>query len=505
MNIWQDTVKQAILGSQRSEHVLPLAVPELQSRQQHWQHLSREQQVLNALALVAAYHGAGQTGYANRAIVPTAAASETETYCSKPVQQLLQRYLHEENHGLLKEALALLSTHRQLLPPDSLADFLAWAITHRADAAQVRNVIGQRGLWLCALNPDWQALSGGTDDSDGVAWLNAHGAVRGSLFADALATDWALTFERLQQQWPLENAKDKQVLLEALASQPAAELLPFLQAIQHDRSLAVRWQTTKLMAKLQDPDTMSLLLQTLASILTVQKPLLGKRQLAVHLPETLSEIWQKRGLQEKLDYLPDTQERIGNKAGWLYQWLGLANPASLGRQLDLGLPTLLAAAKRCDFAAVLLNGLDAGAALHGCTDFLAPRFAGLELNEQLLWLQKMALAFPLPCLEPLFIKHFRQLKPSDAGAAIYVFIGHQDYLSSTFISATHLIDNLLATFSAETAINTYERKWLAQLGFKLPLADFDRFSQRLRQTDSHHFIELLANFSQRHALHQEFP
>ncbi|MDD5275157.1 MAG: DUF5691 domain-containing protein [Methylovulum sp.] len=500
MKMWQDLLKHAIIGSQHGAGLPPLGPAALQQRQQHWQSLSHELQLLNALALVAAYRAVGQTTTTTIAEPPAISNAETHAFISASIQSRLQRYLQEQNHGLIKEALALLAAKQQILTPDILAEFLAWCASNRADAVQVRAVIGQRGLWLCAQNPDWERLLGlAAEDSN--AWQSAHGPARLSLFGQALQADFANTLAQLPIVWPSENAKDRLALLEALGDHLNADALPFLQTLHTDRSQPVREKATQWLVKLHDPDTTALLQDTLKAILSIHKPLLGKPQLQVQLPDNLSETWKKRGIQEKLDYLPMAAEKIGAKAGWLYQWLGLCYPLQLAQNLDLSVEKLADAASRSDFANVLLNGLDAGAALHGCTAWLPPRFASLEAKQRSAWLQRFGGTFPLASLEPLVIAHLKELKGREAGTFMFGLAHQQKNLSGPFALA--LIETMLAAAQEDNGRYLFDRNALAQLAFKLPLADYPMINQRLKQSDTPYFSELITHFSQRHVLHQE--
>ncbi|MBT9099712.1 hypothetical protein KFZ76_18610 [Methylovulum psychrotolerans] len=507
MKIWQDLVKHAIVGTQRHSQLPVLAPPDLQSRQHHWQDLSTEQQLLNALALVESYQAVGKIWAAASPAPLSAAVPETAAYCSAHISQCLHRYLHEENHALVKEALGLLSQRQQLLPPELLAAFLTWSESQRPNAAQLRAVIGNRGLWLCGLNPAWQKLPGNlataVETTD--TWLEAIGSARFALFAEALTADRHQALSQLAAQWPVNNAKDRQAFLDVLAGQPTADMLPFLQTITEDRSQGVRERTTRLLAQLQDPELTRLVQDNLLAVLEIHKPLLGHEQLRVNLPDALAEIWKKRGLQEKLEYLPvlTGSAKIGNKAGWLYQWLSLSNPLTLAEQLGLSLATLVDAALRSDFSAALLSGFDFGAALHSCAEFVPLRMPLLNTREQGFWLQHFAPSYPPACIEPVAIAHFQQLDAGQALGFIYNFTAQQDTLSEPFAEA--VIDVLLAAAKATPPVfYGYERKSLAQLAFKLPLANYDHLSRRLQQDDNPQFFDLLTHFSQRQALHQEF-
>jgi len=501
MKIWQDLLKHAIVGSQQGTPLPTLTPAVLQQRQQHWQALSQERQLLNALALVSAYRAVGQNPASTATEPPPICPTESRAYISASLKSRLQRYLREQNHGLIHEALTLLAPKQRLLTPDILAEFLAWCVNNRADAIQVRAVIGERGFWLCAQNPDWERLLGLAAD-DYTAWQAAHGPARLSLFGQALLADFSQTLAQLTAVWPSENAKDRLALLEVLADHLNAEAVPFLQTLHTDRSQAVREKATQCLVILHDPDTTTLLQGTLKALFCIHKPLLGKPQLQVQLPNELPETWKQRGIQEKLEYLPGSNEKIGAKAGWLYQWLCLCDPLQLAHSLGLTVEKLVAATSHSDFANVLLNGLDAGAALHGCKDWLSPRFAGLDSKQRSGWLNRFAGTLPLADLEPLIISHVAELKGREAGTFMFGLVHHQQSLSNKMALA--LIDAMLAAVQEDNGRYLFDRNALAQLAFKLPLADYALIKQKLKQSDTPYFSELITHFSQRHALHQEF-
>ncbi|GAB6140845.1 hypothetical protein JCM14076_15740 [Methylosoma difficile] len=501
MNIWQNLLKHAIVGSQHGTPLPPLTPTALAQRQTHWKNLSQERQLLNALALVSAYRAVGQSAVSTIAEPPPVCPAENQTFIPAPLKSRLQRYLQEQNHGLIQEALALFASKPYILTPDILADFLAWCANNRVDATQVRAVIGQRGFWLCAQNPDWERLLGLAAE-DYTAWQVAHGPARLSLFGQALQADFAQTLAQLPTVWPSENAKDRLALLEVLADYLNPEVLPFLQSLHSDRSLPVREKATQCLAKLHDPDTTALLQDTLTAIISVHKPLLGNAQLHIQLPETLSDVWKQRGIQEKLEYLPGSNEKIGTKAAWLYQWLSLCDPQPIAQSLGLSIGQLVAAASHSDFANVLLMGLDTGAALHSCTEWLPPRFASLNSKQRSGWLNRYSRTIPLADLQTLVISHLAELKGREAAIFMLGIVHHEQSLSSTMALA--LIKAMLAATQEDNGRYLFDRNALAQLAFKLPLADYALINQRLQQSDTPYFSELITNFSQRHALHQEF-
>ncbi|KJV05767.1 DUF5691 domain-containing protein [Methylocucumis oryzae] len=491
MKIWQDLLKHAIVGSQHGTPLPPLTPAVLQQRQQHWQALSPERQVLNALALVSAYRAVGQTATSRVNELPPICPAESRAYISASLKARLQRYLQEQNHGLVQEALTLLVDKPDILTPDILAEFLAWCANNRADAAQVRAVIGQRGFWLCAQNPDWEHLLGLAAD-DYTAWQAAHGPARLSLFEQALQADFAQTLVQLPTVWPGENAKDRLALLEVLADHLNAEALSFLQSLHTDRSQAVREKATQCLAKLHDPDITALLLDTLKAMLSVHKPLLGKAQLHVRLPDELSETWKNHGIQEKLEYMPGINEKIGIKSGWLYQWLRLCDPLVLAKQLDVELKQLRDVAVQSEFANVLLNGLDAGAMLHGCAAWLPLRLASLKPKQHGEWLQKFSRVLPLADMESFMINHLKLLTPAESLAFLLGIAAHYGQLSKALALA--LIDALLASQTDANARYLYTAQSLAQLAFKLPLADYALINQRLQHSDNPHVLALQNTF-----------
>jgi hypothetical protein len=172
---WNALLATALLGTdQRRTNVASPEFDFLSKREGVNPETNHEAWVLLASAYAATYRRAGQ-------IPPTAphaqnfpiAAAETRPYCAAPVAARLWLLLNNTPQWdlFLEELLAALARKGQIVPPNMLPTLLTW--TQRSKRRRnplIAPVIGERGLWLAALNDEWkQALQVDPADQGEVA------------------------------------------------------------------------------------------------------------------------------------------------------------------------------------------------------------------------------------------------------------------------------------------------------------------------------------------------
>src|SRR6185369_3042992 len=142
------------------------------------------------------------------------------------------------------------------------------------------DVIGQRGEWLAAQNPDWYyAIQ--KDDKD--VWETGSREERLLLLEHLRTTDPTKARELLATTWPQESAKDRVAFLEKFTTGVNSSDEPFLNEALHDRSVEVRRAARTLLASLPNSDFSRRLKDLANQILSFKKPLIGKARIEVTL------------------------------------------------------------------------------------------------------------------------------------------------------------------------------------------------------------------------------
>lgn len=155
---WNELLATALLGTEQRK--CAVVEPELE-----WLNSiaianptqAHEEWVLLASAFAATYRRAGQIPpTATTTLVP--APRETKPYCSAPVATRLASALNEARtmEPLVEEMLRILAIKARIVPPALLPDLLTWAQRNKQRRAWILSVVGERGAWLAANNPEWK-------------------------------------------------------------------------------------------------------------------------------------------------------------------------------------------------------------------------------------------------------------------------------------------------------------------------------------------------------------
>ena len=181
-------------------------------------------------------------------------------------------------------------------------------------------VLGPRGRWLAARNPDWEYAS------SAVRPTHAAAEVGQLAWQEASHSDRLAFFCQLRQQNP---AAARELLLAGLGELPAKERIEFvigvsvnlqpedevlLEPLLKDRSREVRATAASLLARLPDSVHARRLIAWLAPLVTLHKGLFGKKWMC-EAPESADPAWAGAAIDAKRP----PNESLGERAWWLYQ------------------------------------------------------------------------------------------------------------------------------------------------------------------------------------------
>lgn len=317
MKLLQDLAAQVLLGTERRPPSLPAAggsLGELLAAACP-PDADLETRILRSAGAMAVWADAG--------FVPPAAADELPAPCPpqtlRPVTHpalfaALERILAEGPDPLRFEALQIIGTRAACLPPRLLPAALSLAGRTPALRLALLPVLGERGRWLAALNPEWGYALGGGDAPDMDLW--DHGTVeqRKTLLARLRASDPDRARRLLQEGFPQLDARERAGLLEACASglDPADE--DFLEALLADRSKEVRQLAAGLLSRLPQSRYVARMGTRMAACLGQERKFL-RTVLALEAPAAFAHDWKADALEETRA----KSERLGERAWWLYQ------------------------------------------------------------------------------------------------------------------------------------------------------------------------------------------
>jgi hypothetical protein len=282
MQIWDDILATAVIGTEQRELKLAAREDELGRLLGQIDDKDRDSSLLTAASVVALYRSAGVAPPADAQPLPETSAADEVIRSSAASGQLLASMLGGEFSEVLPEWLAAMYRARKRVPEEHLPALLDHGRLDISLRPLIVTVLGQRGEWLAAQNPDWHYA---TRRDEKEVWETGTRDERVVLLEHLRTTDPMKASELLAVTWPQESAKDRVVFLEKFAVGLNAGDEPFLNEALHDRSVEVRRTARTLLAALPSSD-FSRRLQGLAhQILSFKKPLIGKARIEVTLPE----------------------------------------------------------------------------------------------------------------------------------------------------------------------------------------------------------------------------
>jgi len=265
---------------------------------------------------------------------------------------LLMRGLHAE---LLPAWLALAHAQGVCLPHACLVPLLEQGMGKPALREKLLPVLGERGRWLVAQNPDWSAkYVAGADDAAAVelAWNTGAPAQRAAALRAMRAADPAAALASLQSGWAQEAADLRAALLPCLEVRLSLADEPFLEAALDDKRKEVRGIARELLAILPGSQLSARCAARMEALFTLQPR--GEGQLPVlevALPEACDKPMKRDGVGVENPY------HLGEKQAWLFNMMQCVPPDHWAQRWAVPPAGALQVMQASDFGRVLQEGL----------------------------------------------------------------------------------------------------------------------------------------------------
>lgn len=375
--LWPEVLKTALLGTERQRNGFAHPKPPLQdwlaqcypAGQPPAATGEREAALLNTAALLLQYRqtspAPAQVQHTFTSLAPS--PDNDLPLISEAAQQQLRRILHHDElrYYLLPVWLEAVCQQEARIPPPLLVPLLQLAEEDDDLRPRVSAVIGQHGHWLARQHPKWATYPGHshqsalTPEQRETDWDYGNLTQRSQYLSALRQQDAAEALTLLQATWRNEDAKTRQTLLNALASNLGSADEAWLEQCLDDRSKGVRETAAALLARLPQSDFSQRSTARLLQWLTLDTPqgltskvTRKKPQLHVNIPETWDKSWLRDGIEEK------PPQGTGAKAWWLQQALATSNPEALCAHWQISPDTLLALIEKHDWQAPLTSGLE---------------------------------------------------------------------------------------------------------------------------------------------------
>lgn len=372
---------------------------------------SPERRLLLAAGAAAVYRSAGQPLLSAPAVA-SAAPAETRPPCSPKVAHVLVDLVGAKQADLVLETTQLLDQAGQRVPHDILPVLLD-ATDARLRTA-LRPVLGERGRWLAPFNPAWlwavktDELPVSLSDLETI-WNEGNLAARVAVLAHLHEAQPQRARDWLSQVWPKEKKEPRAELLAAFGASLTSEDEPFIENILDDRSMTVRRQAARLLARIPGSRLSQRMMARADAMLAYERPKPGIQSkltafagagtgtLNVEPPQEIDAGWERDGIPAT----PPESIGIGKRAHWLRSVLAMVPWPHWQQRFGAAPEILLSAARGTEWWEPIVLGWTEAAyrfADAGWLSILWSTWLALIGDERESNMQRKALLIGLPAM-----------------------------------------------------------------------------------------------------------
>ncbi|HAA32180.1 MAG TPA: hypothetical protein DCE56_36380 [Cyanobacteria bacterium UBA8553] len=347
MSLWQEVLTTALVGTQRRSLSLNSPTGQLGDLLSHLNPSDPEGLLLSAAAAISLYQQAGQLPVKDNQPLPDLCPPDELPCCSICAGQHLRLMLLKERQKLLPEWLSAAAKAKKRASEYCLPGLLELGRNSRPLRFAILPVLGKRGRWLAAQNPDWDYVV--SEDIE-ETWKTGSGAARQLLVQQLRIENPADARERVAAIWEQEKSDERLAFIETFHTSLSMDDEPFLEAALDDRRKEVRQKAAQLLAHLPQSRLCQRMSQQVRSSL-----ILKEKRNRLHLDFTLSEATDQELTRDGIDF-KQPPHLLGEKA-WKILQIVAATPLSVWYEIKGELPSeWIQAAKRSEWDRTLIDG-----------------------------------------------------------------------------------------------------------------------------------------------------
>lgn len=329
MQIWDDLMRSALVGTRNQALELPEPEGAVESLLARLEATDREGSLLAAAGVLALARRAGAVPQtAGTEVLPSLAEADDVRVTSSLAVHDLALMLAGEFEEALPEWLSLAAEHRQRVPEDFLPQLLDLGRRKTELRSGIGAVLGKRGRWLAARNPEWDfalqkslldvetADAADLQQSVKQLWEEGTRGERTSAVATVRAKYPAEARAMLEAVWSSEPYEERAAFIRTLETNLSMEDEPFLEASLDDKRKEVRTVAQELLQRLPESRFGKRISERLAVLVFWNQ----KGHIELHLPEAYDKAWARDGIDQK----PPQYPKIGEKTFWAQQMIPLA-------------------------------------------------------------------------------------------------------------------------------------------------------------------------------------
>jgi len=288
-------------------------------------------------------------------MAPPEGAGSDAAACPRAAEDILQLLMRGMHANLLPTWLALAHAKGVSVPHACLVPLLEQGMGKPALREALMPVLGERGRWLVAQNPEWSAkYAASSDDAVAVelAWNTGSPPQRAAALRAMRSADPAAALASLQSCWAQEAADLRAALLPCLEVGLSLADEPFLEAALDDKRKEVRSAARELLAILPGSQLSARCAARMETLFKLQPEGDGHLPvLEVALPEACDKAMKRDGVGAENPY------RMGEKQSWLFNMMQCVPPSHWARSWGVSAEGVLQIMQANEFGRVLQEGL----------------------------------------------------------------------------------------------------------------------------------------------------
>jgi hypothetical protein len=297
MELWEQLTKAALLGTQKyNPDEVSLTAP-IQTALGTHQQGDPEDKLLRKAVITMVYRQAGKEFPVVTSTKYNASEPEVLPLCSREAIEILRRILYEKQDQLLEVFLQEMVRRQLRISPELIPALLDKAKEHKEIRQDVRVVIGKRGEWLSALNPEWQHFS---TVSLQEAWQTGNLEIRKEVLLQLRKTNPAVARDWLLETWKSEKSTTKTAFLNLFSVHLSMADEPMLEQMLQEKARIVKEVAEKLLFRLKESRVLNRIwLEAHQCIKLVKKGNIfrgNQANIQVEIPSTLPVILEQNGI-----------------------------------------------------------------------------------------------------------------------------------------------------------------------------------------------------------------
>ncbi|MEL6846244.1 MAG: DUF5691 domain-containing protein, partial [Bacteroidota bacterium] len=312
------------------------------------------QTLLDAAAFYAPVMKAGYQPEKWSGDLPETAFIEKQKSCSPRSTRHLNLMLTGRFESALPEFIQLMHQKELCLPPETLPGLLDKCKADLTLWEKIQPIIGERGHWLIAQNPEWQRMEQ-QQQLPGTDWEGAYPEERVQILEHYRQTAPAKARELLHDSWPTLKTREQAKYLRTFKTGLSTDDEIFLEALLDSRRKEVRTVAAELLQQLPDSALSQRMFDHIVQLMKLKKSKSGKIKLELEPPENLTPALMHDGI--------GTNKNKGTtRASWLISMLACVPPQRWLDHFEQDVNTVLDLFVRTHWGASCLEGLKQAAA-----------------------------------------------------------------------------------------------------------------------------------------------